>query len=275
MKKSLAILLAATGLVACTSQKKADEPQTENKTLVLYYSQTGSTKAVAEELQLQLGADIEAIEPEVAYTEDFAGTIARGQREMAEGVTPVKPLQSDLSKYDRIFLGYPVWFGTYAMPIAALIQNEDFEGKTIVTFCTFGSGGLQTSTAALQQALPKAEVVEGYGVRTVRVEEAPAELNRFLIERGYKEGEIEALPAFMEHHPVDEAEADLFNRACSGYQYPLGTPVSVAVRESAECTDYEYTATSAGPDGAEVASTVYVTLKKVEGAEPIFTQVIR
>ena len=65
----------------------------------------------------------------------------------------------NLSDYDVIFLGYPIWFGTYAMPIATLVKEQDFAGKTIVPFCTFGSGGLNTSTDALTKALPKAKVV--------------------------------------------------------------------------------------------------------------------
>ena len=121
------------------------------KQLVLYYSETGTTKTVAEELQQQLGADIEAIEAVEPYSGNFQETIQRGQREMQSGETPaIKPLKSKIANYDVIFLGYPIWFGTYAMPIATLVKNNDFAGKTIVPFCTFGSGGLNTSSDALQ-----------------------------------------------------------------------------------------------------------------------------
>lgn len=243
---------------------------------MLYYSQTGVTEKVANEIQQQIGADIEAIEVENPYDGDFNQTIERCQKEMEAGETPkIKPIKADLANYDVIMLGYPVWFGTYALPIATLVKSEAFVGKKVVTFCTFGSGGLQSSTANLKAALPAAEVIEGYGVRDARIAAIKDELNRFLIEGGYKEGEIEALPAFMEHQPVTEAEAEIFNQACGDYPYPMGTPVDVAGRETKTSTDYEFTAKSQNPDGSEATATVYVTVQKKDGAKPEFTMVVR
>lgn len=275
MKASL-FALAALGLAACTSQPRNDASDAASHSLVLYYSQFGATRTVALELQSQVGADIAQVEATPAYDGDFQQTIARCQQEAAEGTLPeLKPLDVDLARYDTIYLGYPIWFGTYATPIAALVKQEAFEGKTVIPFCTFGSGGLQASSRQLAEALPQANVLEGYGVRTVRVEAAPAELNRFLIERGYKAGEIEALPAFMEAHPVTADEAAIFDQACSSYQYPMGTPVSVAVRATEAATDYLFTAASQGPDGQEQTSEVYVTVANAEGAVAEFTQVVR
>ena len=103
------------------------------KKLVLYYSETGTTKTVAQELQKQLGADIESIEPVTPYSGNFQETIQRGQREMQSGETPeLKPLKSKMADYDVIFIGYPIWFGTYANPIITLVKEQDFAGKTVV-----------------------------------------------------------------------------------------------------------------------------------------------
>lgn len=275
MKKTImAMMIAAAALVSCTSQKKAEPEAETSKVLVLYYSQTGTTKVVAEAIQQQLGADIEAIEVVNPYNGTYQETIARCKQEMTSGEVPsVKPLQSNFDQYETIFLGYPVWFGTYAQPIAGLIKSQAFEGKKIVTFCTFGSGGLNASTENLKAALPKAEVVAGYGVRTARAAAIPTEVTRFLIEGGYAEGEIEALPAFMEHKPVTDADVEVFNQACGDYQFPLGTPVTCAIRESSESTDYEFAVKGAGSE--EINTTIYVTVAKTEGAKPEFTQVVR
>ena len=133
-----------TGIATSWAQQK----------LVLYYSENGTTKTVAEEIQKQLGADIEAVEAVEPYTGDFQATVQRGNKERQNGEWPaIKPLKSDLSRYDVIFLGYPIWYGTYANPIVTLLNGQDFAGKTIVPFCTFGSGGLNTSTADLKKAL--------------------------------------------------------------------------------------------------------------------------
>jgi len=246
------------------------------KKLVLYYSETGSTKTVAEELQKQINADIEAIEAEKPYSGNFQETMQRGQREMQSGETPaLKPLKSKIADYDVIFLGYPIWFGTYAMPIATLVKDNDFAGKTIVPFCTFGSGGLNTSSDALTKALPKAKIQKGYGVRTARVAAAAKELDRFLKENGYKEGTVAPLPPYSAQQPVTDAEKAIFDAACSSYQFPLGTPQTVGKRTTNESIDYQFTVKSRGFDGNESTSTIYVTVGKEEGAKPEFTEVVR
>ena len=220
------------------------------KALVLYYSQTNNTKSVAEELQKQLGADIESVEAD-------------------------KPLQSNLSKYDVIFLGYPIWSGTYATPIATLIKSNDFAGKTIVPFCTFGSGGLNTSSDALKQALPKATIKPGYGVRAARLASAAKELDRFLKENGYKKGTVKKLPDYSAQKPVTDADKAIFDAACSNYQFPLGTPETVGKRSTDDSTDYKYTVKSRGFDGKEGTTIIYVTVGKQAGAKPEFTEVVR
>ncbi|MBR5963476.1 MAG: hypothetical protein IK000_04930 [Bacteroidaceae bacterium] len=267
MKKLFVTLAAVAFIVTGCTQKKP---------LVLYYSETGTTEAVALELQKQLGADIEKIEAVVPYTGNFQETIERGGREMRSGELPeLKPLKSKIAKYDVIFLGYPIWFGTYAMPIASLVKDNDFAGKTIIPFCTFGSGGLDSSSEALKQALPKANILPGYGVRAARVAAAEKELDRFLKENGCKEGALEQLPDFSEQMPVTAEDSIVFSDACSGYQFPLGIPVSVAKRTTDDGTDYKFIAVSRGMGGEEANVTIFVTKGTEPDAKPEFTQVVR
>ena len=243
---------------------------------MLYYSQNGTTQAVAEELQKQLGADIERIEAVVPYDGDFMATIQRGGQEKESGELPdIKPLQVNLADYDVIFVGYPIWFGTYAMPIATLVKENDFAGKMVVPFCTFGSGGLNTSTDALKQALPKADIRQGYGVRQARVAAAAKELDRFLIENGFKEGTVAPLPEYSEQQPVTDEDIAIFDAACSDYQFPLGTPLTMGKRETDESSDFKFTVKGQGMDGEETTSIIYVTVAKKEGATPEFTEVVR
>jgi flavodoxin len=283
MRKILSILgalLTGVCLSACGGKKQSEpyfEEDSAPKYLVLYYSQSGTTKQVAEELQQRLGADIEAIELVEPYNGDYSQTIERSLKERMEGTAPqVKPIHSKVGDYDAVFLGYPVWFGTYALPIAGLIQQESFEGVTIVPFCTFGSGGLESSAKDLQAALPHARVMDGYGVRSARLAAVPREVNRFLIERGYIEGEVKALPGFAEQQPVTDEEKAIFNAACGDYQFPLGTPLTVGKRGTDEGVDYEFTAAAKDvTSGEETQITVYVTVPNGEGAKPEFTRVVR
>ncbi len=266
MKKLLLSLAVLTSFAAGYAQKK----------LVLYYSETGTTKTVAQELQKQLNADIECIECVEPYSGKFQETIQRGQREMNSGQMPaIKPLKSIINDYDVIFLGYPIWFGTYANPIATLVKDKQFEGKTIVPFCTFGSGGLNTSTDALKKALPNAIIKKGYGVRTARVAAAAKEIDRFLKENGYKEGKVDPLPDFSAQQPVNEEDKAVFDEACSSYQFPLGTPQTVGKRQTAHSTDYQFIVKSRGMNGEDATSTIFVTVGKEQGAKPEFTEVVR
>ena len=119
--KKLLLSVAAVAAVTVVSAQKI---------LVLYYSETGTTKTVAEELQKQLGADIEAVEAVVPYTGNFQETIQRSGRERESGELPaIKPLKSHIDDYDIVFLGYPIWYGTYAMPVATLVKEQDFAGN--------------------------------------------------------------------------------------------------------------------------------------------------
>ncbi|WP_241159945.1 flavodoxin [Parabacteroides sp. ZJ-118] len=261
-----ALMIAA--LCGCSTSAK------KNKTLVFYYSQTGATKAVAEELQSQLGADIACIEVVEPYNGDYAATVARWRREREAGVkVAIQPLAVDLDQYDTIFLGFPIWGGTFASPMATFLDDHSLAGKTVVTFATFGSGGIDSATADVAAAQPDAKVIKGYGVRNARVAKAPAEISRFLIENGYVEGEIAPLPEYGEAVPVTDEDVAVFDAACGDYQFPLGTPVTVAKRSYDGTQDYRFDVKSQTRDGGEALSTIYVVVP--QGGTPEFTQVLK
>ncbi len=277
MKKIINVIMLAILVVcggACKSSKAEKDESQEGKTLVLYYSQTGATKAVAEELQKQLGCDIDSIVAVNPYEGDYGQTIARWMKEKQDSAkVEVKQVNVNLDDYDTIFLGFPIWGGTYALPMASFLSDNKLNGKNVVTFATFGSGGIDKATLDVAVALPAADVKEGYGVRNARVEKAPAEIKRFLIENGYIEGEIEPLPAFSDPTDVSDIEAVIFHAACDNYQFPLGNPVSVASRETPEGTEYEFGVKSTAPDSSESNSIIYILAP--QGQTPEFTRVVR
>ena len=165
-----------------------------------------------------------------------------------------------------------MWNGIYATPVKSLFEAYKIENKKIVPFCTYGSGGLNTSSDALREALPACEILPGYGVRNARLYAVKDEVNRFLIEQGYVEGSVEPLPEYSEAHPVSSEEAAIFDAACSSYQFPLGTPIAVGSRKTSAGTDYRYDVESAGPAGVS-RSVIYVSV--FNGRDPEFTEVVR
>ena len=279
MKKCKFLLAIAALMVATVScgSKKEEAPQ--KKVLVLYYSQTSNTKTVAQELANKLGADMEEIVPVKPYDGDFQATITRCQQEREQGITPeIKPLTVDLANYDVIFLGYPVWFGTFAPPMGAFLSQADLSGKKIVPFCTFGSGGLDSSIKDMKEKQPKAEILAGYGVRAARMKAVPNEVDQFLKAGGFIEGEFTKLDVFPEAHAVSEEESAIFNAAVGDYPMIQAEAKTVASRTIPGGTEYLFTAADKprpgapqGPGAGEMK--VYVTV--LEGANPEFTQVVR
>lgn len=279
MKKTILFLCMGLAMAAC-SKKSADADKTNetegNKTLVLYYSQTHATQQVAELISQKLGADLDSIVAEVAYDGDFQQTIARCQQEMAAGEAPaVKPLSHNVADYDTIYLGYPVWFGTYAQPVAGLLKSVDLSGKVIVPFCTFGSGGLNTSSNNLKAALPGATILEGYGIRNARLSAAETEVETFLIRTGKLAGTVEELPAFGEQQPVTDTQRSVFYAACGSYPMPLGTPVTVATRELSDGMEFAFVTESTNDAGETTNATIYVVASNAMGQMPEFIQAVR
>jgi len=262
-----------------TKKEEANNEKVTKKKLVLYYSQTSNTKAVATEIATKLNADIEEIVAVNPYNGDFQATIDRCIAEREKGtVTEIKPLAADVANYDLIFIGYPVWFGTYAPPVATFLANTDLSGKKIVPFCTFGSGGLESSVKDLAEKQPKAEILNGYGVRAARMDAMPKEIDNFLKASGFIEGEYVKLDEFPEQHNVSDEEAAIFNAAVDGYPMLHAEAKTVASRNLPNGIEYLFTAVDLPrednpkmPPAGELK--VYVTIEN--GAAPVFTNVIR
>ena len=276
MKKiGMLMVLAATMLTAVSCGPKKEAP----KVLVLYYSQTSNTKAVAEKIATRLGADMEEIVPVMPYDGDFQATIERCMQDREQGVIPtIQPIKADIAQYDVVFIGYPVWFGTYAPPIAAFLDNVDLSGKKVVPFCTFGSGGLESSVKDLAEKQPGAEILPGYGVRAARLEAMPKEVDQWLMAGGFIEGEYTQLEEFPEQHEVNEDETAIFDAAVDGYPMIHAKATMASSRNIPDGTEYLFTAVDLPredkpdmPPAGEMK--VYVTV--ADGEAPVFTRVIR
>ena len=157
------------------------------KMLVTYFSWSNNTKALAEEIQRQTGADIYRIEPREAYTTDYntlAYTIANAEKEA--GARPaLKDTLRTMQDYDIVFVGCPVWWYDAPMIIHSFLECEDyagFRGKTIVPFCTFFTATYQTLNDIVA-ATPEAEHLDGLGLRGAATY-SEATVNRHLRHRG-------------------------------------------------------------------------------------------
>lgn len=119
------------------------------KTLVVYFSCTGTTELVAEYITEILGADSYQIVPEDPYTEADLAYYTDGRADQEQNDPDVRPAISggveNMDEYDTIILGYPIWHGQAPRIISTFLESYDFSGKTIVPFCTSHSSGIGSS----------------------------------------------------------------------------------------------------------------------------------
>ena len=281
MKKTLFAILVALSLVGCGNQQKPTEVKCSQrrytKSLVLYYSQTHVTEKVAKLFAEATSADLDSIVPVKPYNGSFTETIERCQKEMERDEKPqlIKPMNVDVAEYDTVYLGYPIWFGVAARPLEAWFMRYDLRGKVVIPFCTFGSGGLETSVAKLRRMAPSVTILDGFGIRSVRIDKAEEEINEFLIRSGIKPGTVEELPPFGAKKSLNDEEKAIFDAACGDYIFPLGTPVLVSSRTVKNGTEYCYVTDCKDQDGKPARSEVYVIVSNETGVGPEFTKVVR
>ncbi len=150
------------------------------KKLVAYFSASGVTKSTAETLAKEIGADLFEIEPKEAYTKadlDWTNSSSRSTVEMKNKSFRPEMVKKtlDLSEYDTIFVGFPIWWYVAPTIINTFGESYNFSGKTIVPFATSGGSGMGKTTEELIPSFKGAKVVEGKVVNRM----SPAELKAF------------------------------------------------------------------------------------------------
>lgn len=142
-----------------SNSKPKQEPNMENKTLVVYFSATGITKPLAEYASEILSADIYEIVPEEPYTEADLAYYTNGRADQEQNNPSARPAISgsveNMEEYDTIVLGYPIWHGQAPRIINTFLESYDFSGKTIIPFCTSHSSGVGSSADNLHTLCSK------------------------------------------------------------------------------------------------------------------------
>ncbi len=129
-----------------------------SKTLVVYYSAQNHTKAVSEKIAEELDADIFEIVPEDVYTSDDLNWTNSNSRvskehndESLRDIKLEKDTVDNWDEYDTVLIGYPIWWGIAAWPVDTFVKANNFEGKTVIPFCTSASSGLGQSGKLLEE----------------------------------------------------------------------------------------------------------------------------
>lgn len=181
MKKLTALVLSGLmvlGLAACGSSQngnitansslaeetkeneKTTAPETENdkKILVVYYSASGHTKRVADDIANALNADTFELVPQTPYTDADLDWTTDGSRvnkehddESLRDIPLVHNTVENWDEYSTIIIGYPIWWGIAAWPVNEFVTNNDFTGKTVIPFASSASSGMGESGTLLEE----------------------------------------------------------------------------------------------------------------------------
>ena len=197
MKKLLASIMAVMLVLAMTScsggnsgasgDDQAAQQNTDVRSIVVYFSCTGNTKAVAEEVAAQTGSELHEIVPEEPYTEEdlnYNNDNCRANIEMndPESRPAISNTIENFPEYDTIYIGYPIWWGSLPRIMNTFLDTYDFSGKTIVPFCTSGSSSISQSVSVIREAEPEAQIKKGLQISSAGADDSSYEVRKWLEE---------------------------------------------------------------------------------------------
>ena len=149
-----------------------DTPDSDSKILVAYFSWGGTTQRMAQEIVRQTGADLFRIEPVVPYPTEYTPCTEVALEEKHNDARPsIAATVENWEDYDTVFIGCPVWWWTTPMIICTFAESYDFEGKTVVPFCTYASTYRDETLARIVELTPDAAHLTGEGLTSGRINE--------------------------------------------------------------------------------------------------------
>jgi len=165
MKKIFIILMTViTFFTVCAQGNGTGNRQTGGnmKILIAYFSHTGTTAAVAKQIQSHTGGTLFEIKTVNPYPSDYNACLARATEELrADSRPPLSTHVNGIDLYDIVFVGYPIWWGDTPMAIRTFLEEYDLSNKTVIPFCTSGSSGISTSAQSIKKLCPKSKILDG------------------------------------------------------------------------------------------------------------------
>jgi flavodoxin len=133
------------------------------KGLVAYYSHSGTTKRIAEQIHKVVGGDLFEIREATPYPRDYNAVLDKAKHDINNGFKPtLKDKIPEICDYDLIIVGSPNWWSTIAPPVATFLTRANYSNKTIAPFITHGGGGLGHTIEDIRKLCPGANVLEGF-----------------------------------------------------------------------------------------------------------------
>ena len=202
--KLKSILIAVFGLflaTGCNSQNKQEvqpsNSKTMNKSIVIFFShagdnysvgniEVGNTKIVADYISEIAGSDQFEIVTHKYDGMAYTPLIKLAQEEADNGeLPPYEGDAPDLSQYDTVFIGGPVWWGTYPQVMFTLFRDINLDGKTVIPFTTHEGSGLANCVSDVKKSFPKANVIKGFAIYGHEVRSNRSKVEKWLQSLGF------------------------------------------------------------------------------------------
>lgn len=175
-------------IVSCSSGTSAEEIQTPDrptteagKTLIVYFSWSGNTRAVANTIQELTGCDIVEIEVEEPYSSVYNEVTARARQELDNDIRPTLVTQvKNIDEYDTLIVGTPIWSSRLAPPVKSFLAMYDLTGKKIAPFCTHGGSGTAQSINNIRSVCPDSEILQSLAISSSQAKNARSNIETWL-----------------------------------------------------------------------------------------------
>jgi len=136
------------------------------KILIAYFSRTGTTRAVVNQIRDAVGGELFELRTAHRYPAAYRATTEQAKRELDEGFRPVLTTQvADMAVYDVVFLGFPNWWGTLPTAIFSFLEQYSLAGKTVIPFCTHEGSRFGRSLDDLRSRCGNARILDGLALR--------------------------------------------------------------------------------------------------------------
>lgn len=179
--KTKLLLFAAFGLLASGFNIQAQTDSTGKKMVVVYFSHSGNTRQIANQIKDATGADLFEIQPQKAYPSDYKACVDQAKKEINAGFKPVlKTDLKEIAQYDVIFVGSPCWWSTIAPPVATFLSSHDLSGKTIVPFITHEGSRMGRTATDIKKLCPQSTVLDGLPINGKAVKTAQNDVQTWL-----------------------------------------------------------------------------------------------
>ncbi|MFW9842973.1 MAG: flavodoxin [Candidatus Thorarchaeota archaeon] len=149
--------------------------------LIAYYSHSGNTQEIAEQIEKLVGGTIFRIEPVEKYPRNYHEVLKVSKVEIENDIRPPLAEQiEEISQYNSIFIGSPNWYSTIAPPVTTFLSENDLSGKTVIPFVTHGGGGVAHCITDIERLVPDSTVLEGFVISGSRTGNAKSKLQEWL-----------------------------------------------------------------------------------------------